>query len=697
MPNLVQLSNELEYVPKEQLAQMSQDPNNRFPQYLILSEIQRRTANEKAYAAAAQPQPTTTVAEEVVGEFMQPKGLQAGMPSVSAPTDSFSTEPMGMPASAPMQPPMQQPMMMAAGGNTKAEAREGISNIMSDINKKRSEAGLSGLMDAAGDVASVASAVIPINAAGKLRIIEKAIKPLFGSYKKALEASRKGNVDYAQLDPLVKAQAKKYIQLNKEADKLDFTTMGGVGTTVGLGIANQAGKFEYKDENKKANGGLTAYANTGQTALQQTFNNPFAAMSNAEEEIKLFGRELTPEERLKVAEEKAIVKEKQLSLGKGISDYFTQQEANIEMRRLAQEDRMAETRATNKLPRVLRNDIDTSSVMPSSIEAQNEQQLLRESTTRGTQINTGLPAGTMTTGNNLPPATSLQLQGGASITNAPPSAPASAPESDINKILRLSENLNIGEVPNISYKPTEIPESMKTTLPELPTELKDFKLPTREYNAPTEQDRQRELDVYGLGSLAKAFGSAKNLGEAGAMLGESALGLTAIKKEQRREIDRIESLKRADKAQDFQVAGTKYGLESGIRKEQFSIDKAIIDIQQSDNQNEFNANLNLAKYDNELQGSRLTIAQSLVNMEVLRDQVEATQNKTLGSLYKTISDELSNLEVNDFSDFDKETGRPKSAKGRRFVELNQDLKDILNSLKTKGMFQETKPLYQGTN
>ena len=117
MPNLVQLSNELEYVPKEQLAQMSQDPSSRFPQYLVLSEIQRRTANEKAYAAA-QPQPTTTVAEEVVGEFMQPKGLQAGMPSESAPTDSFSSEPMGMPASAPMQQPMQPPMAMASGGIT---------------------------------------------------------------------------------------------------------------------------------------------------------------------------------------------------------------------------------------------------------------------------------------------------------------------------------------------------------------------------------------------------------------------------------------------------------------------------------------------------------------------------------------------------------------------------------------------------
>jgi hypothetical protein len=117
MPNLVQLSNELEYVPKDQLAKMAQDPNSRFPQYLVLSEIQRRTKNEKAYAAA-KPQPTTTVAEEVVGEFMQPKGLQAGMPSESAPTDVFSSEPMGMPASAPMQQPMQPPMAMASGGIT---------------------------------------------------------------------------------------------------------------------------------------------------------------------------------------------------------------------------------------------------------------------------------------------------------------------------------------------------------------------------------------------------------------------------------------------------------------------------------------------------------------------------------------------------------------------------------------------------
>ncbi len=117
MANLVQLADELEYVPKEQLVQMSQDPNNRFPQFLVLSEIQRRTQNENAYRAS-QTKPTTTVAEEVVSEFARPKSLQAGMPSESAPTDAFSSESMGMPASAPMQQPMQPPMAMASGGLT---------------------------------------------------------------------------------------------------------------------------------------------------------------------------------------------------------------------------------------------------------------------------------------------------------------------------------------------------------------------------------------------------------------------------------------------------------------------------------------------------------------------------------------------------------------------------------------------------
>jgi hypothetical protein len=45
--NLVQLANDLEYVPKDELIKMSQDPNSSYPAYLVLSEIQRRTLNEQ--------------------------------------------------------------------------------------------------------------------------------------------------------------------------------------------------------------------------------------------------------------------------------------------------------------------------------------------------------------------------------------------------------------------------------------------------------------------------------------------------------------------------------------------------------------------------------------------------------------------------------------------------------------------------
>ena len=99
MANIIQIAEELEYMPKDQLAQMTQDPNSTYPQFLVLSEIQRRTQLEKAYQAqATQAEPQTTVAEETVAEFMAPQGLQ-GMAEQPMPQD--------MPES---------PMQMAANG-----------------------------------------------------------------------------------------------------------------------------------------------------------------------------------------------------------------------------------------------------------------------------------------------------------------------------------------------------------------------------------------------------------------------------------------------------------------------------------------------------------------------------------------------------------------------------------------------------
>jgi len=69
--SLVDRANELEYVPEEQLIQMSQSPEGQYPQFLVLSEIQRRNQMRRMYEnqIAKMNQPTTTVAEESVMEL----------------------------------------------------------------------------------------------------------------------------------------------------------------------------------------------------------------------------------------------------------------------------------------------------------------------------------------------------------------------------------------------------------------------------------------------------------------------------------------------------------------------------------------------------------------------------------------------------------------------------------------------------
>lgn len=111
MANLVELSNDLEFVPKEQLIQMSQDPNSQYPSFLVLSEIQRRTQMEKMYDAQ-QPKPQTSVAEELVAEFADsPSGLGAMAQS----SDLQQAFPSGDMSNMAPPSPMQ---MMASGGRT---------------------------------------------------------------------------------------------------------------------------------------------------------------------------------------------------------------------------------------------------------------------------------------------------------------------------------------------------------------------------------------------------------------------------------------------------------------------------------------------------------------------------------------------------------------------------------------------------
>jgi hypothetical protein len=238
--NLVDLATELEYVPKEQLAQMSQDPSSRYPQYLVLSEIQRRTANEKAYAAA-KPRPTTTVAEEVVGEFMQPQGLQAGMPSESAPTDAFSSESMGIPASAPMQQPM---MGMAQGGTTESATPEAVMQQSSNELKR-------------------------------LKTADKNFNERFAQLNKLYDAGLINTDRYVKSMKTLTDTSAQDIDVGRYRPFFGAKLPNMPTTRRGLETALKQSRNEMQQKQLGfASGGLTGYAVGGNPALQQSFINP---------------------------------------------------------------------------------------------------------------------------------------------------------------------------------------------------------------------------------------------------------------------------------------------------------------------------------------------------------------------------------------------------------------------------------------
>ena len=122
MANLVELSNELEDFPEQQLVQMSQDPNSMYPSYLVLSEIQRRNQMRKMYDAQ-QPKPQTTVAEEVVQEFAGQQGLQGAMAQSPGPQNAFP--PSDMSNMAPPSPQMGMPSQQMMGGGLTEYAQGG--------------------------------------------------------------------------------------------------------------------------------------------------------------------------------------------------------------------------------------------------------------------------------------------------------------------------------------------------------------------------------------------------------------------------------------------------------------------------------------------------------------------------------------------------------------------------------------------
>jgi hypothetical protein len=267
--NLVQLANDLEYVPRKELAEMSQDPNSFYPAYLVLSEIQRRTLNDKNFAAM-QERPTTTVAEEVVGEFMQPQlaenqsqGLQGGTPQSATllPDSNISAGLSGVPTA---------PMQMAASGGATGYANKGKTEYK----------------EAADDYGKQLQEIFEKEGRYKKRYsdYEKGERFTYPLTPRDYvvsdeEYSRLKEGDYVMGEGALQ-EYRPFLMLLNALDGESGARYMPESEVKGLKAKLKASIMEDKlSQMGMASGGRTGYAEGNQTALEESFNNPYENMS----------------------------------------------------------------------------------------------------------------------------------------------------------------------------------------------------------------------------------------------------------------------------------------------------------------------------------------------------------------------------------------------------------------------------------
>ena len=113
MYNILEVEDKIKGLPDQALMREAQFPSGDVPQFLVVSELQRRNEMRKSYAAMQEPSQTVPVAQQVVAEAGQGiAGVVGGnaLP-VSAPMQAQTpmASPMQSSMAAPMQPPMPSP------------------------------------------------------------------------------------------------------------------------------------------------------------------------------------------------------------------------------------------------------------------------------------------------------------------------------------------------------------------------------------------------------------------------------------------------------------------------------------------------------------------------------------------------------------------------------------------------------------
>lgn len=125
--NILQLEDQVKGLPDDRLMQEAQTPTGGIPQFLLISEVQRRTDMRKRYAQQQAQQPEGTVSEQILNQGMALPSGQGTAPS-----------PSPLPPQPPSAMPPQQGMaggglvQMAGGGSFPQAVLQGQSYVDPD-------------------------------------------------------------------------------------------------------------------------------------------------------------------------------------------------------------------------------------------------------------------------------------------------------------------------------------------------------------------------------------------------------------------------------------------------------------------------------------------------------------------------------------------------------------------------------------
>ena len=428
--SLIDIAAELEYVPQDQLVQFMSDPNSRYPEYLVLSEIQRRTQMKQMYdnQMARQNQPSTTVAEEAVMELSQ--GAMPSSAEVSSPLDAGITS---------MAPPSPQ-MGMASGGLT-AFANGGTTSTQRNF---------------------LISLGIDADTIGKMsdEQINQTVEKIRAGAVKAPEEKKNvfeniasgisGGLDYIGVPDLGISEFFFGDKFGDEAmDYVSLVPAGGLGAqVVKRGVLPAAKATKRFFQPPKGGGGV-----------HTTNIPPTSGLSGAVDDAAAFG-------------------------GPGFRWLRDQ-----------------------AVPWVIDNPVTTGGLLTSPWWlSEGFENIFGE-------------------------------DDAAQVVNTTQSG-----DNNINN--KISDNDPRGNQAGTGSRTNVAIDSLMSSIGNLPTvDVPEF----------TEADKQRELDVYALGSLAKAFGSAKNLGDAATAIGDAAMGLPAIKESQRKRSLESASAQRQQAVESFNL------------------------------------------------------------------------------------------------------------------------------------------------